>query len=151
MARPLWSPDGSRILYTFQKVVTDNHARFNVYIINADGSGLHALTTGDTVDRNPVWSPDGSHIAFNSNLGDNRTDEVFTINPDASGLSQLTSGGGLYPSYSPDGKYIVYARHTDASQPHQLYVMNADGSNQRQITVDDNDHSFPKWGRLSKD
>jgi Tol biopolymer transport system component len=148
VARPLWSPDGSnKILYTFQKVVADNQTRFNVYIINADGSGLHALTTGDTVDRNPVWSPDSSRIAFNSNLSDNRTDEVFTINPDASGLAQLTSGGGLYPSYSPDGKYIVYARHTDVSQPHQLFVMNADGSNQRQITVDDNDHSFPKWGR----
>ncbi len=147
VARPLWSPDGNRILYTFQKVVSDNQARFNVYIINADGSGLHALTTGDTVDRNPVWSPDSSRIAFNSNLGDNRTDEVFTISPDASGLIQLTHGGGLYPSYSPDGKYIVYARHTDASQPHQLYVMNADGSNQRQLSVDDADHSFPRWGR----
>ncbi|PZR98796.1 MAG: hypothetical protein DLM69_08185 [Candidatus Chloroheliales bacterium] len=146
VARPLWSPDSSKIVFTYQKGVADQ-ARYNVYIINADGSGQRALTGGDTIDRNPVWSLDGSRIAFNSNLSDNRTDEVFTINPDATGLAQLTSGGGLYPHYSPDGKYIVYAHRPDSAQPHQLFVMNADGNNQRQLTVDPADHSFPTWGR----
>jgi Tol biopolymer transport system component len=146
VARPLWSPDGSKIVFTYQKGVADQ-ARYNVYIINADGSGQRALTTGDTIDRNPSWSPDGKRVAFNSNLSDNRTDEVFTINPDATGIAQLTNGGGLYPHYNPDGKYIVYARRPAPGQPHQLFVMNADGSNPRQLTVDEADHSFPTWGR----
>lgn len=148
VARPVWSPDSSKIVFTFQKGVAPEN-RYNVYITNADHTGLHALTTGDTIDSGPVWSPDGSRIAFYSNLNSNQNSNTFVINPDASGLAQLTSAGGLYPSYSPDGKYIVTAHRPLAGQPYQLYVMNSDGSNQRQLTFDAGEHSFPTWGRLS--
>jgi len=56
----------------------------------------------------------------------NNTD-VFTMNSDGSGLTNLTSGGGDYgddgPVWSPDGTKITYTRRDQ-----EIRVMNEDGS-----------------------
>jgi Tol biopolymer transport system component len=52
---PAFSPSGKRIAF----------ARLGVGILtmNADGTGLHRLTTNGR-DSFPAWSPDGGHLAF---------------------------------------------------------------------------------------
>src|SRR3954447_23732575 len=35
-----------------------------IYVINADGTGLRRLSPGGGADTHPVVSPDGRHIAF---------------------------------------------------------------------------------------
>jgi TolB protein len=49
---------------------------------------------------------------------------IFTVNPDGTGLRQLTPDGVFEsdPSWSPDGRKILFSKSPD------LYVMNADGS-----------------------
>ncbi|HWN17289.1 MAG TPA: hypothetical protein VNO19_00095 [Gemmatimonadales bacterium] len=61
-------------------------------------------------------------IAFTSNSFDLLA--VFTINPDGSGLRQLTPNDEAEsnPVWSPDGRRILFTNDVD------LYVMNADGS-----------------------
>ena len=57
-ASPVWSPDGRRIAFT-----SDRDGRSEVYVMNADGSGVTRLTHNDAVDSSPAWSPDGRRIA----------------------------------------------------------------------------------------
>lgn len=48
-----WSPDGSRLLFN----VPDSDFVSHLYLINADGSGLRAVTTAPGVtDQSPSWS-----------------------------------------------------------------------------------------------
>jgi hypothetical protein len=48
-----WSPDGSRLLFN----VPEGDFVSHLYVMNADGSGLRAVTTADGVtDRSPSWS-----------------------------------------------------------------------------------------------
>jgi TolB protein len=69
---PVWSPDGSQVAF-----VRWQHDHWEVYVVNADGSGLTRLTNtpalpdgapsldgvaGNSVS--PAWSPDGNYIAF---------------------------------------------------------------------------------------
>jgi len=49
---PAWSPDGSKIAF-----FSDRDGDEEIYIINADGSGLQQLTDNDWVDWAPAWSP----------------------------------------------------------------------------------------------
>jgi Tol biopolymer transport system component len=57
---------------------------------------------------------------------------IYAVNPDGTGLTQLTntSSGEYSPIPSPDGKLIAF--HSDDTPPSK--VMNADGSGQRPLT-----------------
>ncbi len=62
--------------------------------------------------------------------------EIFTVNPDGSGLTQLTSTGpgmaNSYPRWSADGTKIVFSSFRTGVSA--IWVMNANGSGQNQIT-----------------
>jgi Tol biopolymer transport system component len=63
--RPRWSPDGSKLLFGNPDTASPAVGQ-NVYVVNADGSGLHALTheTEPNTAGAPDWSPDGTMIVF---------------------------------------------------------------------------------------
>ncbi len=59
---PRWSPDGTRL--AFASVVGGNN--IEVFIVNADGSGLTNVTRNAAWDGPPSWSPDGRRLVFSS-------------------------------------------------------------------------------------
>ncbi len=121
---PSWSPDGTRILFQRFKGV-----RSFLWVMDADGSNLAPL---GKEGFGPSWSPDGTRIAF----GDGprfRLTEIYVVNVDGSGLTQLTDDGrpDAQPTWSPDGSQILYSH----GNPHSdLYVMDADGTDQTRLT-----------------
>lgn len=66
VAHPDWSPVRDEVVYQ-----RNENGVWNLWLVNADGSNDHALTTGDTLRGLPVWSPDGEWIAYLSNDGQN--------------------------------------------------------------------------------
>jgi Tol biopolymer transport system component len=74
--------------------------KFEVYVMNADGSGQRRLTRNQGVDADPTWSPDGRRIAFESKR--DGSSEVDVMNADGSGRRGSTPNGGD-PTWSPDG------------------------------------------------
>jgi hypothetical protein len=63
-----------------------------IYLINADATGLERLTHGPYYDSNPVFSADGQHIAFNS-VVDGELD-VYVMHKDGSPAINLTDSPG---------------------------------------------------------
>ena len=64
-----------------------------------------------------------------------RGGNVFTVQPDAVGLTRLTGGGvSSGPAWSPDGKRIAYVRES-APGVRDLWIMAADGSGKTQVTT----------------
>jgi len=88
--------------------------------------------------------PNG-RIAF----GDRETGQLYSINPDGTGLRQLThlpAGAAAFdPDWSPDGRQIAFA--SDLSGQPRLYVMDRDGSHQRLVFSEQSGYAdfIPKY------
>jgi Tol biopolymer transport system component len=96
------SPDGRWIVFNTASPQQD------LFVVQADGTGLRQLTNDAFKDRSPLWSFDGRRILFYSNRSGRY--EAWAIRPDGSGLEPLTRTPGSYvtsPIGSPDGRRLV--------------------------------------------
>lgn len=59
---PQWSPTGDKITYQ----ADDGKSHMNVFVVNADGTGVKQLTFGRSNDGQPDWSRDGNFIFWRS-------------------------------------------------------------------------------------
>lgn len=138
---PQFSPDGSRIV--FRSSGPDND-RDELWMMNADGSGLRQLTqypaadtTADQHDYHagpPFWEPNRDVISFMSRQKGNYS--IFTIRPDGTGLRQLTGDerDEGWHAWSPDGAWIVFDASDLEHRNYDIFIMRADGTDIRQLT-----------------
>jgi TolB protein len=79
------------------------------------------------------WSPDSSKIIFASSDDNGISFNVYSINPDGSGRTQLSNGGfDFCPVWSPSNNKIVFASMRDGNA--EVYSMDTDGSNETNLT-----------------
>ena len=111
----------------------------DVYITNADGTGLRRLTTNRADDFDPSLSPDGSMVAFRSKRDGGN--EVYAMRDDGSGQHDVSNDPaddwGL--AWSPDGRYLVFSPG--------LNVLHPDGSGLVEIpSPGAGEPEFADWG-----
>ena len=143
---PDWSPDGRQIAFTSNRVEGRNQIGlwFQIYVMNADGSDQHRISSGIGNDASPSWSPDGTTIAFDSDA--NNDAEIYVVRADGSAQRDLTnSPAGEYdPVWSPDGTKIAFI--SDRAGALDIWAMNSDGSSPVNITNGGVDApSMPDW------
>jgi len=103
-----------------------------------------ALSAPGTVEA--AAAPTG-RIVFSS-FDNASTSDIYSINPDGSGLTNLTSTPNDYeqvPSVSRDGTKIVFRRGFDPVSAMELYTMNADGSGVTRVTNNAFAEDFESW------
>jgi TolB protein len=107
---PSWSPDGKRIAFDTKRY----GQYFELWTVNADGSGLARLGDADANGLLPQWSPDGAHIAFPVWGPDTGQVDLYVIAADGSGLTKLAeqvASDGI--AWSPDSKRILFEQGYD--------------------------------------
>jgi len=101
-----------------------NPLRYEISIIDGDGSNEKRLTVDTTDDDSPSLSPDGKKIVFVSKR--HGQTELFVMNSDGTDQRRLTNNAveDWSPHWSVDGSQIFFGRNW----PDRVWVMNADGT-----------------------
>jgi uncharacterized repeat protein (TIGR01451 family) len=125
-----------KIAYTARDGVS-----YNIWTMNADGSGRTYLAASTEDEREPAFSPDGSRIAYM------RQSDIWVMNADGTGQTNLTqSATGQYesdPAWSPDGSKIAFRSFRDGDA--DVWIMNADGSGETNLTRRPGHDESPAW------
>src|SRR6266571_4094053 len=122
---------------------SNRSGNYEIYVMNADGSGQKRLTNNPVADEVPAWSPDGAKIAFASDLYGNY--DIYVMNADGSTPIRLTNNPtyDYWPAWSPDGKKLAFVSDRDGN--FEIYVMNADGTNPTRLTSNSTVDFSPAW------
>jgi Tol biopolymer transport system component len=147
---PAWSPDGTQIAF----VGCGDCDTSDLYLMNADGTGVSRLTHDDALDGSPAWSPDGTRIAYHSDPGATWSEtegltpgneDIRIVSPDGTGQQDVTTGPerDIHPSWSPDGRSLAFMRQ-EATRTSSIYVTDLQGAEWR-ITPVSVWAGYPSW------
>jgi Tol biopolymer transport system component len=135
-ASPIWSPDGSRILFgSYRK------GKWGLYMKLADGTGAEELLLEGEGAKMPMdWSRDGKFITYWAGAN-----EQFAV-PLASDRKALqflqTPFTGAHPQVSIDGKWLLYA--SPEAGGNQIFIKSfPSGNGKWQISTANG--VFPRW------
>lgn len=137
-----FAPSSKKIVYASSADVNQQ-----IWMMNADGTGQHQLTTGQGTNWQPRLSPDETYIVFASNRSG--SGQIWRMNADGSNQTQLTNeSGGNRPLFiSSDGKTIYYESARDSV----LGKMSIDANGQSTSTIISNERMFqPEISRDEK-
>jgi len=99
-SRPSWSPDGAKLAFDI-----DDGQNVDVFTVNSTGPPLDQKITDNATSAfsnvEPAFSPDGTQIAFNSDQAAVGIDQIWLMNANGTGQTQVTTTGGNYPDWQP--------------------------------------------------
>ena len=116
---PEWTPDGRQILYVVQAA----GGRMQLWSMEADGTGAHALTTdAQGANLDPAVSPDGRRIAFTSTRDGSY--DIYVMDRDGTNaLPALASAAKeSKPAWFPDGALAFLQERTERGRPVPVVV-----------------------------
>jgi Tol biopolymer transport system component len=148
-AEAYWSPDGKKLIFQSTR---DPHQCDQIYVMNADGSDLHMVSTGKGVTTCGYFLSDNKNVVFASTheAGDScpaRPDrskgyvwavyagfDIYRGSEKGGTLTKLTDTPGYDAEATVNwkSKKIIYT--SKASGDLELWSMNEDGSGKQQIT-----------------
>ncbi|MCA1660594.1 MAG: hypothetical protein LC642_08695, partial [Verrucomicrobiaceae bacterium] len=141
-SNPLWSPDGSRIVFT-----SNREGVRNLYQKIASGGGNEEVLLKSTEEKVPDdWSSDGQFIVYQTINRKTKWDFwVLPMSGDRQPFPFLqTEFNEQAAQFSPDGKWIAYS--SDESGAPEVYVQTFPASGGRWRVSTDGGRQ-PRWRR----
>jgi polyisoprenoid-binding protein YceI len=103
-----------------------------IYLVQADGSGLHQLTDQEMFAEFPSWSPDGQWIAYSLRSEDAELG-LWVVAARGGTARQITDHAARRAAWSPDGRQIAFS--TPPELGGDVFLVAPDGSKLQKLTL----------------
>lgn len=120
-AEPVWSPDGSRILF-----ITGRDRNFEIYAIKTDGTGEVNLTNSPAYEGAFAFAADGMQVFYlGIKFERSELSQIYLMNIDGTDRRQLTSFSDKIDraAYSPQAMQFSLTSKKDGN--FEIYAMDA--------------------------
>ncbi len=139
-----FSPDGKQIVFRASRPKTPEEIKkykdllkqhlvepvnMEIFVINADGTGLRQVTHLGHANWAPFFHPSGKKIIFSSNYKTGTIPfNLYMINVDGTGLEQITYDPvfDAFPMFSYDGKKLVFGSNRNNNGTHDTNIFVAE-------------------------
>jgi Tol biopolymer transport system component len=143
-AEGAYAPDGRRVVFCSmrdayptnklsaaerKRLETDPSYFGELYIMNADGSGVKRLTHTPGYDGGPFFSPDGKRIVWRRFDESGMMADIYTMKVEGSDVRRVTDFQSMSwaPYYHPSGKYIIFTSNKLGFSNFELHMVSAEG------------------------
>lgn len=142
---PSFSPDGGLTgagLPSGQIVFRSNRSgRYEIYVMNSDGTTQTRITTNNTTNYSPAWSPYPQVLFVSDKSGSN---QIYRMNSNGTVIVQMTTiGTNTNPVWAPD--YYSFAFVSDRDGSKQIYTSDPNGGSQTRRTNAASNDSEPTF------
>jgi hypothetical protein len=159
---PAWSPNSDKIAFA-----SNRSGNSDIWVVNANGTGLAQLTNSGLEEKYPSWNPAGTQIAYilqDPNAGEwGHGYFLYTMNADGSGktVRPLPPGSGQeptdtfwnfemrYTAWSPDGAGIAFVSYGPDGGSMKIYLYNLTNNQVTEITPAGEANPFGMIFRIS--
>uniref|UniRef100_UPI0035CA99C1 S41 family peptidase n=1 Tax=uncultured Sphingomonas sp. TaxID=158754 RepID=UPI0035CA99C1 len=157
-ARPLYSPDGTRLAFT-----STRGGNANIYVLDLASGAVTRLTYAEAGEELDAWSPDGKYLYFASAVADvGRQADIFRVSTDGGTPMQISREKYLaefQAAPSPDGTMLAintrglsngqwWRNGTSHIDQTELWLKPvAEGGAYRRLLADGEKHAWPMWSR----
>ncbi len=142
-ANPIWSPDGSAILFASSRSGT-----YRLYRQSTRGSSSEEVVDVDTGQAYD-WSPDGRFLLVDGASDSIQTILVISLDETRAPEPLVRDAAGYFDvRFSPDGRWVAYG--LDRSGHPEIYIRGfQDGSADVQVSTGSG--IMPRWSRLGRE
>ncbi|MFN2226164.1 MAG: FG-GAP-like repeat-containing protein [Anaerolineae bacterium] len=124
-----------------------------IYVMNADGSGLIRLSDDPGFDDSPALSPDGGRVAFLTARHDpdphfpDLKYEIYLVDADGGNQRRLTTTDAAedHPAWSPDGARLLFDADYDGDGFFEIYVLDLGSGDITRLTFNQANDQFADW------
>lgn len=144
-AEASFSPDGKHIVfcstraaYPVEKLTKQEQALFqkdpayfaDLYVMNADGSGVRRITQSPGYDGGPFFSPEGDRVIWRRFDSSGMNADLYSARLDGSDVRRLTDFGCMSwaPYPHPSGTYLIFTANKLGFENFELFLVDALGT-----------------------
>jgi eukaryotic-like serine/threonine-protein kinase len=154
---PSFSPDGTRVAYSYQTAPGAASDASGIYVKQILG-GPPVRLTRNAGDGLPAWSPDDRYIALARDENQDSSERTILLVPAIGGPERRIARADVSDfSWTPDAKWLILSSRGSPNEPFGITLLSVETGERRRLVappaapVLGNTVQGDFWGRLSPD
>jgi Tol biopolymer transport system component len=142
--QPAWSSDGQQIAF-----VSNHQGQYTIFVMDAQGRGVHPLTDSPQNNFSPTWSPDNRSIAYVTARQEFARQITEVLLTDLqSGITRRVTipyPNAISPTWAPDSRHLAFTSGGNGSANRIIYDLDLQTGDTSPLIANHDIQLNPTW------